>query len=288
MALARRLVAEAVGTGLLVLFGTGAVVAALHVGGGLLDYAALGIVALSFGLVVALVIHVFGSTSGAHINPAVTLGLAAVGRFPWRDVAPYVGAQLVGAVVGALLVVAAFGTTVAVDVASVGATTVGGGFTSSQALVAEALGTFLLLLTIMALAVDKRGAAGWAAYGIGLAVAVEIFVIAPISGGSVNPARTFGPYLVTTLFGGSVPWSQLLIYIVGPVVGAVLACLLYDAVARPREAEAEVRAAEGEPPQGTSGDILGRAPEGGERAAGDRLRDVPPQGTRGDVKPRAD
>src|SRR4029450_1598169 len=80
--LPRRLVTEALGTGLLILFGPGSVVAALRVGGGTLDYAGLGIIGLSFGLVVALVIYAFGSTSGAHINPAVTVALAATRRVP--------------------------------------------------------------------------------------------------------------------------------------------------------------------------------------------------------------
>jgi glycerol uptake facilitator protein len=247
-----------VGTALLVVFGPGAVVAALTVGGGQLDYAGLGIISLSFGFVVALVIHAFGTTSGAHINPAVSVALASVGRFPWREVGPYVGAQLLGAVAGALVVVGVFGTERAVDVAGVGGTAVGEGFSYTQALVAEALATFLLLLTIMALAVDKRAPAGWAAYGIGLAVAVEIFVMAPVSGGSINPARTFGPYVATSLFGGSAPWDQYLIYVVGPVVGAVLACITYDLVARPRDAERAERAERVEVPQGTRGDITGR------------------------------
>lgn len=108
--LARRCGAELVGTALLIIFGPGSVVAALSLGhGGDLDYAGLGTIGLSFGLVVALVIYAFGTTSGAHINPAVTVALAATSRFPWRDVGAYVVAQLVGALAGGLLVVGAFG-----------------------------------------------------------------------------------------------------------------------------------------------------------------------------------
>ena len=99
--------------------------------------------------------------------------------------------------------------------------------------VAEGLGTFLLLATIMALAVDRRAPAGFAGLVIGLAVACEIMVIGPISGGSVNPARTFGPYLATSIFGGSTPWSELWIYWVGPLVGGALAALAYDLIAQP-------------------------------------------------------
>ena len=147
--LPRRLAAEALGTGLLILFGPGSVVAALAVGGGELDYAGLGIIGLSFGLVVALVIYAFGSTSGAHINPAVTVALASTRRFPWREVGPYVVAQLVGAVLGGLLIVAAFGTA-SVDVSNVGAVSFGEGVGYPRAILVETIATYLLMLTIMA------------------------------------------------------------------------------------------------------------------------------------------
>jgi glycerol uptake facilitator protein len=251
--LGRRLLAELVGTTLLVIFGAGALVAALQVGQGKLDYAGLGIVGFSFALVIAAVIYMFGSTSGAHINPAVTVSLAVVRRFPWREVLPYVVAQLAGAAIGGVLVVAIFGSHVT-DFNASGGTVVGAGFTKGQAVAAEALGTFLLLATIMALAVDRRAPAGFAGVVIGLAVACEIMVIGPISGGSVNPARTFGPYLATEIFGGSTPWSQFWIYLVGPVVGGGVAALAYDLIAQPERAGA----AAAEPAQGTAGDVEGR------------------------------
>jgi glycerol uptake facilitator protein len=190
--LGRRLLAEFVGTALLVLFGAGALVAALEMGKGELDYAGLGIVAISFALVVAVAVYMFAAISGAHINPAVTFSLAVARRFPWLEVIPYVAAQLAGAVVGAVLINAIFGSHVS-DTSVSGGTTVGAGFTTAQAVLAEGLGTFLLVSTIMALAVDRRAPAGFAGLVIGLAVACEIMVIGPISGGSVNPARTFGP-----------------------------------------------------------------------------------------------
>jgi glycerol uptake facilitator protein len=236
--LGRRLLAELVGTALLVIFGAGALVAALQVGQGELDYAGLGVVGFSFALVIAAVIYMFGPTSGAHINPAVTLSLAVVRRFPWREVLPYLVAQLAGAVIGGVLVVAIFGSHVT-DFNVSGGTIVGAGFTKGQAVAAEALGTFLLVATIMALAVDRRAPAGFAGLIIGLAVACEIMVIGPISGGSVNPARTFGPYVATEIFGGTTPWSQFWIYVVGPLVGGGLAALAYEEIAQPRPAEAQ-------------------------------------------------
>jgi glycerol uptake facilitator protein len=230
--LLRRLVAEFVGTAILVLFGAGSVVAAITLGNGQLDYAGLGIISLSFALAVALAIYAVGPTSGAHINPAVTIGLAVVRRFAWSDVVPYIAAQLAGAVVGGLLIVAYVGTRATTN-GQVGLTALGSGVNVVQGVAAEALGTFLLLFTIMAVAVDKRAPVGWAGWLIGLAVAAEIMVIGPFTGGSVNPARTFGPYLVNQIFGGSTPWSQYWIYIVGPIVGGVAATVCYDLLARP-------------------------------------------------------
>jgi glycerol uptake facilitator protein len=250
--LPRRLVVEAIATGLLILFGPGSVVAALAVGGGELDYAGLGMIALSFGLVVALIIYAFGSTSGSHINPAVTLTLAATRRFPWREVGPYVAAQLVGAFLGGLLIVAAFGTA-SVDVSNVGAVSFGDGVGYPRAILAEALATYLLMLTVMALAVDKRAPAGLAGLMIGLSVTCLVLVFGPLTGAAVNPARAFGPFAASALVGGDVPWSQLPAYVIGSVLGALAAAVSYDLLARPREAEAAA-----EPAQGTQGDIVGR------------------------------
>jgi glycerol uptake facilitator protein len=234
--LGRRLLAEFVGTALLVVFGAGALVAALEMGEGRLDYAGLGIVAISFALVIAAVVYVFGAVSGAHINPAVTFALAVVRRFPWAEVGPYVVVQLAGGLLGAVLINAIFGSH-ASDLSASGGTLVGVGFTKAQATVAEGLGTFLLVATIMAMAVDRRAPAGFAGLVIGLAVACEIMVIGPISGGSVNPARTFGPYLATDIFGGSTPWGQLWIYWAGPLAGAALAALTYELIAQPERRE---------------------------------------------------
>ncbi len=229
--LGRRLVAEAVGTAMLVLFGTGSVIAALTVGEGTLDYAALGFISLVFAIVVALVIYGFGPISGAHINPAVTMALALTRRFPWREVGPYVAVQLVGAAVGSLLVVAVFGTGAA-DL-GLGMTSVAEGVSTGQAVVAEALGTFLLMFTIMAVAVDSRAPLGWAGFLIGLAVLGGILLIAPQTGGSLNPARSFGPDLVSSLFDGDTQWADLVVYVVGPLAGATVAAFLYDYVAEP-------------------------------------------------------
>jgi glycerol uptake facilitator protein len=262
----------------LVLFGAGSVVAALRVGGGGLDYAGLGMVSLAFAIAVAVAIYAFGTTSGAHINPAVTISLAARGRFPAREVGPYIIAQCVGALVGALLIVAVFGDA-AVDAGGTGGTSLSDGVSFIRGVVAETVGTFLLVLSIFALAVDRRAPAGWAGFVIGLAVLCAILLIAPVTGGSLNPARTLGPLVTTTLWGGDTSWGDYPVYIIGPILGGVLAGVMYDAIARPRDAEA---AAAG-PAQGTQGDITGRrepaTAEAG-RAGG------PAQGTAGDITGR--
>jgi glycerol uptake facilitator protein len=236
VSLARRSVAEVVGTAILVLFGAGSVVAALRLGGGKLDYPGLGMVAFSFAFAIAVAIYAFGTTSGAHINPAVTVSLAATGRFPWGEVPAYVVAQLVGATAGAALIAAAFGGD-AVDFGT-GGTTLADDATYVQGIVAEAIGTFLLVTAVMALAVDSRAPAGWAGFMIGLAVAAAILVIGPLTGASLNPARTFGPLLVTTIGGGDTHWGDLPVYIIGPLAGGAVAAFVYDMVARPCAVEA--------------------------------------------------
>ncbi len=249
--LPRRCAAEFLGTALLILFGPGAVVAAMTVGKQV-DYAALGVIGLSFGLVVAIVVYTFGTTSGAHINPAVTVSLAATGRFPWREVGPYVAAQLVGSVFGGLLLVGTFGR-IAVDHGNVGGVAFADGVHYPQAILVEAVATYLLLLAIMGTAVDRRAPAGWAGLIIGLSVTALVVVFGPLTGAAVNPARALGPNAAASLFGGSVAWSQYPAYVIGSLLGGVAAALSYDLIARPRDAERELD----EPAQGTQGDIVG-------------------------------
>jgi glycerol uptake facilitator protein len=269
----RRLVAEALGTGLLVLFGAGSVVAALRAGGGRLDYAGLGMIALAFALVIAVAIYAFGKTSGAHINPAVTIALVGRGRFPAREALPYIAVQLVGGILGALLIVAAFGEG-AVNLGGTGGTHLGDGVSFWRGVVAEAIGTFLLVTAIFALAVDRRAPAGWSGLVIGLSVACAILVTGPLSGGSLNPARTLGPLLTTELWGGETDWGDLPVYVIGPVAGGLLAAFAYDLIVRPPAEEAVLA----EPPQGAAGDITGREPEAAVAE--------PPQGAAGDITGR--
>lgn len=234
-ALVRRLIAEAVGTGLLVLVGAGSVVAALTVGRGQLAYAGLGFISLAFGIIIAVVVYAFGPVSGAHINPGVTISLALTRRFPWAEVGPYILAQLVGAFAGALLIVAAFGST-AVDL-GIGSTALAPGVPYWQGIVAEILGTYVLMFSVMALAVDSRAPLGWAGLMIGLAVAAAIMLVGPVTGGALNSARAFGPDLALAVLGGTVRWSEYPVYVIGPILGAIAAALSYDFIAETRAAE---------------------------------------------------
>lgn len=220
--LLRRLLAEFAGTAILCLFGIGAAVAAGPTG--------LLIVALAHGLALAVAIYAFGAVSGGHFNPTVTFALAVRGQFSWRDVPAYVVSQLLGGVLGAAVVFAAYGSSAVT--AGLGATTYGSGVSLVQALVAEATGAFILVTAVFAFAVASDAPKGLHGLGIGLALATQIMVFGPLTGASVNLARTMGPDVVLSLAGGNVAWSQLLVYVIGPLVGGVAAALLHGVARR--------------------------------------------------------
>ncbi len=209
----RKYVAEALGTILLVLPGTGAIVATALTG----QPGGVGIV-LAFGLGLLVAVYAFGPISGAAVNPAVTIGLAILGVLKWREVVPYIISQLIGATIASLAVLLFFG-----NVAHLGATVPGPHISVWMALGAEILGTFILMTGVAALTHPKfpQAASG---LSVGLALTAAAFFTGSISGGSFNPARSFGPALLTGT------WTSFWIYIVGPVIGAVLAAALYRAV----------------------------------------------------------
>ena len=193
---------------------------------------------------------------------------------------PYVAAQLAGAFAAGLLIVAVFGAKDAVDAAAVGSTAAAPGVSYLGAILSEAVGTFLLLTAIMALAVDRRAPAGWAGLVIGLSVGCAILAVGPVAGASLNPARSFGPLLTSTLFGGKAPWGDLPIYIIGPLIGGAAAAIAYDLVARPGEADRGRERIPSARVQGTEGEVLGGRPGELDPAAARR------QGTQGDVPGR--
>ncbi|NLA99757.1 MAG: aquaporin family protein [Methanomicrobiales archaeon] len=240
ISLGKRFIAEALGTFILVFFGAGAAVVTLMIAagtnpatpfnigigalGGLGDWLAIG---LAFGIAIAASIYALGRVSGCHINPAVTIALFAVRRFPGRDVIPYIVAQFLGAAVASLLFAWAVGPD-AIAIGGLGATTPFYGIGYLQAIVIEAIGTFLLMFVIMGVAVDERAPPGFAGLLVGLAVAGIITTIGNLTGASLNPARTFGPYLGDWLLAGQSLWEFFPIYIIGPIIGAIAAAFLYD------------------------------------------------------------
>ncbi len=235
----KKFIAELLGTFFLVFFGTGAAVVTLLISddlgtagigllGGLGDWIAI---ALAFGLTVMICIYVFGKISGAHLNPAVTIGLLVTKNISLIDSVYYIVAQVIGACLGSLLLFVCLGAP-AVTIGGLGATAPGLGVSYIQAMIAECIGTFFLMLVVMGVAVDEKAEPGFAGITIGMTVATVIVVLGAFTGASINPARTFGPYLMDTLLGGANLWAYFPIYLVGPIVGAVLAALAYVYIAK--------------------------------------------------------
>jgi aquaporin NIP len=196
--------AEFVGTSALVFFGCGAIANGLEPTA----------VAVAFGLVIAVMIYAFGHVSGAHFNPAVSIGFAIGRHLRWRTAATYTAAQIAGAIVGAMLLRATLGTA-----ADLGVTRPSG--PDGQALAWEIILSFVLVLVITAVATDTRAVGEAAAVAIGGTVALCALVGGPISGASMNPARSLGPAIVTGDLNG------IWIYILGPAAGAIAAALFY-------------------------------------------------------------
>lgn len=241
--LPQKLAAEFVGTALLVLFGAGSVTATFTLVPSTkapLTEADLGIISLAFAIIIAVVVYTVGRISGAHINPAVTIGLAVRGHISWFDSVWYIVAQLIGGLVGAFCIAVIFGGHAASG-GILGVTTFNPAITSPwQAVAGEALGTFILEFTIYGLAVDPKAPPGWAGLLIGLVVGGAIMVLGPITGGSLNPARTFGPMFAQAWLGGPNFAGQFWVYIIGPIAGSVAAAFTYDLITTPRSGPTEV------------------------------------------------
>lgn len=212
--LLHRAIAEAIATFALVFAGCGAVIADARYDG------ALGVVgvALVFGLVIMAMIYATGHLSGAHINPAVTIAFTLARHFPLRDALAYIPAQLAGATAAAGVLYAAWTD----KPANLGATvpSVGAG----QALLYEVVLTALLMFVIMAVATDTRAVGASAAIAIGGVIGLDALAGGPVTGASMNPARSFGPALV------SGEWHDFWVYAVGPPLGAIIGGLAYQFV----------------------------------------------------------
>ena len=206
--------AEGIAAFALVFAGCGAIVANAEYDGAL---GAVG-VSLVFGLVIMVMIYATGHLSGAHINPAVTVAFTLSRHFPGRDAAAYIAAQVLGATAGALLLLAVWPD----QPGNLGATVPSVGVGS--ALVYEIVLTAFLMFVIMAVATDTRAVGAAAAIAIGGTVGLDALFGGPVTGASMNPARSFGPALAAG------EWTDFWIYVVGPVLGAMLGAFAYQLV----------------------------------------------------------
>ena len=210
---AHKLAAEFVGAFGLVFAGTGAVV---------IDTASDGTIghvgiSLTFGLIIMVMIYATGHISGAHFNPAVTLAFAVGRHFPWQLVPQYWAAQILGGVTASLILRGLFG-----DVAHLGTTLPRG--SARQSFLLEMVLTFLLMFVITSVATDVRAVGQAAAIAIGGTIGLEALFAGPISGASMNPARSLAPAIV------SGTWSHQWLYVAGPALGAVAGVLIYQFV----------------------------------------------------------
>jgi aquaporin NIP len=216
-ALWRRAAAEALAAFALVFAGCGAIVTDAR-SDGVLGPVGIGLV---FGLTITAMVYATGHLSGAHINPAVTLAFTLTRHFPARDAAVYIAAQLAGATAAALTLLAAWPE----QPAELGATVPS--VAAPAALLYETVMTALLMFVIVAVATDVRAVGAAAAIAIGAVVGLDAIFGGPITGASMNPARSFGPALAAG------EWHQFWIYIVGPILGAALGAGAYQLIRAP-------------------------------------------------------
>jgi len=207
--LLRKAAAEAIGTFVIVFAGCGYLAVAAKLG------QASSAAPVVFGLAVAAMVYAVGHVSGAHFNPAVTLAFALAGRFPRREIPAYWLAQVAGATAAAAALAGLLA-----PVVSLGQT--GPSVPELQALLWEAILTFVLMFVIVAVATDSRAEGTMAGAAIGAAVMLGAFVGGPLTGASMNPARTLGPALASGEARG------LWLYLAGPILGAALAALAYE------------------------------------------------------------
>jgi aquaporin Z len=213
------------GTFWLVLGGCGSAVLAAKFPGTGIGFAG---VALAFGLTVLTMAYAVGHISGAHLNPAVTIGLTVAGRFSTRDVIPYIVAQVVGAAIGAFVLWIIASGTPGFDAVAGGFASNGygerspGGYSLVSAFVCEVVMTFFFLMVILG-SKDGRAINGFAPLAIGLCLTLIHLISIPVTNTSVNPARSTGP----ALFAGGAALGQLWLFWIAPIIGAAIAGLLY-------------------------------------------------------------
>lgn len=223
----KKYLAELIGTFSLVLFGCGAAVIAGSSQVGPSGVGLLGI-SIAFGFAVVAMAYAIGGISGCHINPAVTVGVLVAGRMSSKDAVGYIISQLIGATLGAgvLFLIASGKPDFVMPEWGLGANGWGegylGGYNTTSAFIVEAVFTFLFLFVILAVT-SKYGNSTMAGLAIGVTLMLIHLVIIPVTGTSVNPARSFGP----AIFSGGMALSQLWLFFVAPVVGAIVAAVVW-------------------------------------------------------------
>lgn len=215
------------GTMVLVLMGCGSAVFA----GSVADTVGAGVgtlgVALAFGLSVVAMAYTIGGISGCHINPAITLGMTLSGRMPVKEALMYMLFQVIGAFIGSAILFALVSTGVHEGPTMTGSNSFGEG-EALQAFIAEAVFTFIFVLVVLGATDEKHGAGNLAGLAIGLTLVLIHIVCIPITGTSVNPARSIAP----AVFEGGQALSQLWLFIVAPFLGAALSALVWKALAK--------------------------------------------------------
>ena len=213
----RKLVAEAIGPFALVLIGAGSIVlAAGNANIGLVE------IALAHGLAIAIMISAMGHISGGHFNPAVTAGFWVTRRISTPLAIGYVLAQLLGGVLGAIALVVLFPEGLR-EAANLGVPALGPGIDFGKGVGIEVILTFFLVLVIFGTAVDRRGT-NLGGLAIGLSITMDILAAGPLTGAAMNPARSFGPALLTGT------WDDQLVWWIGPIIGGVIAAMVYHYV----------------------------------------------------------
>ena len=225
--------AEMIATFFFVFLGPGVVVVTGALSGGQLDSSRLIAIALGHGLAIALLVSATAHLSGAHINPAVTFAAMITKRMTISKGAMYVGAQLIGAALGAVLLAAilpsAMGGGLGNGAGTLGTHGLGAGVSASQGIAIEIVLTAALVFVVFGAAMDKRGVGVVAPLAIGLVVLVDHLVGVPLTGASMNPARSFGPALAAGA------WTDHWVYWVGPLLGGAVAGLAYHYAFREKE-----------------------------------------------------
>ena len=221
----KKYIAEMVGTMVLVLMGCGSAVFAGSAAGAVsAGVGTLG-VAFAFGLSVVAMAYTIGGISGCHINPGITLGVFMSGRMGGKDAALYMIFQVIGAILGSAILFALVSTGGHDGPTATGSNGFGDG-EMLQAFIAEMVFTFIFVLVVLGTTDSKKGAGNFAGLAIGLSLVLVHIVCIPITGTSVNPARSIGP----ALFEGGAALSQLWLFIVAPFVGAVLSAIVWKVI----------------------------------------------------------